>query len=108
MRIAWWVAAVAGALFLVWAHVHTDEIPIVFGFVLLVGVLLGVLGSGRFLASWVIAGAPVPVVETLVRYHWMTAPWPPGEASPLNALVALAPALIGVAVGTLFHNVKFR
>ena len=97
-----------GAAFLGWAHDHTDEIPIVFGFVLLIGAILGALGPRRFLASWAIAGAPIPIVETLVRYRWMTAPWPAGEASPLNALVAAVPALIGVALGTLFHNVKFR
>jgi hypothetical protein len=99
MKIAWWTAAVAGALFLGWAHDHTDEIPIVFGFVLLVGGILGALGPGRFFASWAIASAPVPVVETLVRFHVMTAPWPAGEASPLNALVAAVPALIGVGIG---------
>jgi len=95
----YWVTALAGALFVGWAHDHTDELPIVLGFVLLLGAGLGALEPRRFALSWAIAGAPVPVVETVVRYGWMNAPWPRSEALPLVALVAYAPAAIGVAVG---------
>jgi hypothetical protein len=98
-RAAYWMVALLGAVFLGWAHVHTDELPIVLGFVLITGAVLGAMAPQRFLLSWLIAGAPVPIMETLVHYRLLTAPWPISEALPLNALVAFVPALIGVAIG---------
>jgi len=95
----YWFAAIAGAVFVGWAHDHTDELPIVLGFVLLLGVALGALEPRRFAVSWAIAGAPMAIVEALVRYGRMRAPWPRSEAQPLAALVAYLPAAIGVAVG---------
>jgi hypothetical protein len=101
MTITYWVAALAGAVFLGWAHDHTDEVPIVFGFVMIVGAVLGAVAPRRYLASWVIASVPVPIVETLLHFRLIGAPYPPAPTKdlPLIALAAAVPALIGVAAG---------
>jgi hypothetical protein len=108
MKITYWLTALTGAAFLGWAHSHTDELPIVFGFVLITGAVLGALAPRRFLLSWLIASAPVPMVETLVRYKAMQATWPTTEAQPLYALVAAVPALIGVAIGAGLRRMTIR
>jgi hypothetical protein len=108
MKIAYWAVAPAGALFLAWAHTHTDELPIVFGFVLIVGAVLGALAPRLFPISWLIAAAPLPIVETLVRYKALNATWPTSEANPLAALVAAVPAAIGVAVGAGLRRMTIR
>lgn len=97
--MVYWITALAGAGFVGWAHDHTDELPIVLGFVLILGVILGALWPRRFLLSWAIAGAPVPIVETLVHFRLIGAPYPVSQALPLAALVAYVPAVIGVAAG---------
>jgi hypothetical protein len=74
MRMVYWVVAVAGAAFLGWAHDHTDELTVMFAFVLIIGGILGVLAPRRFLVSWVIAGTPIPIVETLLHYGLIGAP----------------------------------
>ncbi len=90
----------AGVCFVGWAHCHTDEIPIVLGFVLILGFALGAAWSGHFLTSWVLAGAPLFPVETMVHFGWISAPYPPSAGLPFVALVAYVPALLGVAAGT--------
>jgi hypothetical protein len=99
MKTAWWFAAILGPLFLGWAHVHTDEIPVVLGFVLIVSAVLGALEPSRFLVSWAVAGAPLFVAETLVHFGMIGAPYPPSAGLPFVALVAYVPAAIGVAAG---------
>jgi hypothetical protein len=99
MKTAYWIIAVAGACFVGWADDHTDETPIILGFVLIFGAVLGSLAPRRFLLSWAIAGAPVFIVEVLVFYRVISAPWPSAPGSPFVALAAYVPALIGVAVG---------
>ena len=99
MTWLYWITAVCGATFLGWAHCHTDEIPIVLGFVIIVGAVLGAISPRRFALSWAITGAPVPIVETLVHFSLIHAPYPPGEGLPFVALIAYVPAAIGVALG---------
>ncbi len=94
------------------AHCHTDELPIVLGLVLIMGGVLGALAPRMFPLSWPAAGAPVFVVETLVHFHVLSAPYPASAGIPFVALFALVPAAIGVAVGAglrwmLFDNGKF-
>jgi hypothetical protein len=99
MNASYWIVALVGAGFLGFAHCHTDELPIVLGFVIIVGTLLGALSPRRFLLSWVITGAPIPIVETLVHYSLIHAPYPASEGLPFVALIAYIPAAIGVGVG---------
>jgi hypothetical protein len=98
LNTAYWIAAALGAGFVGFAHCHTDEIPVVFGFVIVVGAVLGGIAPRRAVLSWAIVGAPVPIVEMLVRYSLLQAPWPP-SANPLVGFVAYVPAAIGVAAG---------
>ena len=75
MKQLYWPSALCGAAFLGWAHCHTDEIPIVFGLVIIVGALLGVVSPRRAVLSWAVVGAPIPVVEILVHYSLIRAPY---------------------------------
>jgi hypothetical protein len=108
MNAAYWISALAGAAFLGFAHSHTDELPIVFGFVMIVGALLGAIAPRRFLLSWAITGAPIPIVETLVHYSLISAPYPVTEAKPWLALIAYVPAAVGVAVGAGVRRMTSR
>lgn len=109
MRFAYWIAAVFGSGFLAWAHCHTDEIPIVFAFVIAVGAVLGAIAPRRAVFSWIVAAAPVPLVETLVHYSLLRAPWPASHGFPFEPLIAAVPAGIGVAAGAgLSDNKRFR
>jgi hypothetical protein len=99
MKLTYWIPAIAAALFVGWAHCHTDELPIVLGFVLILGCVLGAISPGHFLVSWAIIGAPMFITETLVHYRVIDAPYPPSAGIPFVALVAYVPALIGVSLG---------
>jgi hypothetical protein len=101
MRNVYWISLVAAAAFLGWANLHTDEVPILLGFVLIAGGLLGVINPKRFLISLAVIGAPLPIVETLLHFGLVSAPYPasPLAALPVIALVSYAAALIGVAAG---------
>jgi hypothetical protein len=99
MNVAYWIAVLAGTGFLFFAHSHTDEIPVVFGFVIIVGAILGALMPRRAILSWFLTGAPIPIVETLVHYSLIRAPYPASEGLPFVALIAYVPAAIGVAIG---------
>ena len=101
MKTLYWTTAVCGAGFLGWAHCHTDEIPVVLGFVIIVGALLGALAPCKAIVSWLIVGAPIPIVEILVHYSLIHAPYPaaPLKDLPLITLVVYVVAAIGVALG---------
>jgi hypothetical protein len=97
----YWPCLLAATAFVAWAHVHTDEVPVVFGFLLVLGVALGAAFPRRFVVSWLVLGTAVPLMEILVHFAWVHAPYgaSPLSAIPLIALVALAPPLVGVGVG---------
>jgi hypothetical protein len=101
MKRAYWFAVIFCAGFLGWAHCHTDEIPVVFGFVIIAGAILGALSPRRAVVSWALVGAPILVAEILVHYSLVHAPYPatPLKNLPLIALVVYVVAAIGVALG---------
>jgi hypothetical protein len=101
MNRMYWITAFLGAGFLGWAHCHTDEIPIVFGFVIITGALLGALWPRRAVLSWAFVGAPIPIVELLVHYSLLQAPYAatPLKDLPVITLIVLTVAAIGVAIG---------
>ncbi len=88
-----WLFVIAGAAFIGWTHDHTDEIPVVLGFVLIVGALLGSLFPRKPWLTGILVGIPVFLTETMVHFHWIGAPYPPSAGIPWVALVALIPAL---------------
>jgi len=99
MRIVYWPCLLAASAFLVWAHTHTDELPIVLGFVLITGAILGAVFPRQFPATALVIGAAVFVAETLVHFSVLRAPYPPSMGLPWVALVAYVPAILGVGLG---------
>jgi hypothetical protein len=78
---------------------HTDEIPIVLGFVLIASALLAVVFPRRFIISAAIIGVCLFVAETLVHYSALHAPYSAGTDLPWMALVGYVPAVLGTAFG---------
>ncbi|MDE3197917.1 MAG: hypothetical protein KGN84_16330, partial [Acidobacteriota bacterium] len=99
MQKLYFPVLVASALFLGWAHVHTDEVPIVLGLVLIVSGALGFLYPKQAVLSALVLGPVIFCAETLVYLGVLRAPFPQPHALPWAALVALVPAAVGVAVG---------
>src|SRR4030081_1521008 len=100
MKIVYCLCLLAAAAFLVWAHTHTDEIPIVLGFVLLTGAILGAAFPQNFPATALVLGAALFIAETLVHFSVLRAPYPASAGLPWVALVAYVPAILGVGLGT--------
>jgi hypothetical protein len=101
MKRLYWLASTAAAGFIGWAHCHTDELPIVFGFVVITAALLGAFDAKRFLVNWAIIGAAIPADETLLHFGLIHAPYPPTSTGnlPIIALVSYLLALLGLAAG---------
>jgi hypothetical protein len=110
VRRFYWPCALLAAGFIAWAHVHTDEIPVIFGFLIILGMLLGAAFRGRFVCSWLLLGAAVPIMELLVHFALVRAPYPASSLSSIAVIawVAMAPPLIGVALGTWIRSVYGR
>lgn len=98
---------VISALFLGFAHTHTDEIPIVLGMILIVGGVIGLLFPRYAVISAIVLGPAIFCAETLVHFHVLNAPYPPSHGIPWVALVGFVPAIIGVAVGALIRRAMF-
>ncbi len=90
---------IAAALFIAWCDIHTDEIPVVLGFVLIVCGALGLLWPQYFLISGLVVGLSMFVTETLVNFGALRAPYPAKSGFPWPALLALVPAMIGAVAG---------
>ena len=99
MRVLYWPCLRAAAAFLVWAHTHTDEIPVVLGFVLIAGGILGAAFPKPFAVTVLVLGAALFCAETLVHFGVLRAPYPPSAGLPWVALVGYVPAILGVGVG---------
>jgi hypothetical protein len=85
--------------FLVWAHTHTDELPMLLGLVLLTAAGLAAAYPRRFLTTSLVLGAMLFVAETLVHFGLLRAPYPASAGLPWVALVAYVPAVFGVGLG---------
>lgn len=95
------VALFGAFCFMMWAHLHTDEIPVVFAFLAAIGFALGAAVPGRFVWSWIAPAMGIPGAEMLVHYSLARAPYH-GSALPTIAAIAgvsLVPSLAGVALG---------
>src|SRR5580658_8870328 len=101
-----WIAVLAGASFIGWTHAHTDEIPVVLGFVLILSSLLGGIFPRRPWLTGFLLGAPVFTVETLVHFSLIRAPYPPSAGIPWAALAAFVPAMGGAFFGSVVRNLK--
>jgi hypothetical protein len=99
-----WIAVLAGASFIGWSHAHTDEIPVVLGFVVILSALLGGIFPRRPWLTGFLMGAPVFLVETLVHFSLIRAPYPPSRGLPWAALTAFVPAMGGAFFGSVIRN----
>jgi hypothetical protein len=106
MNVVYWVCVLAVAGFVGWTHDHTDEIPVVLGFVLILSTVLGVMFPRRALITGLLTGAPVFIVETLVHYSLIRAPYPPSVGLPWPALLGLVPALGGAFFGAAVRGLN--
>ena len=95
----YWPCLIASALFIGWCDTHTDETPIVLGFVLIVSGALGLLWPRYFLITGVVVGLSVFAAETLVNFGALRAPYPAKSGFAWPALVAVIPAMAGAAAG---------
>ena len=81
-------------------HDHTDEIPIVLGSILILSSILAGIFPRRPWLTGIIIGVPPFIVETLLHYGLIHAPYPPSAGLPWVALFALIPAMGGAFFGS--------
>lgn len=101
-----WICIFAGAFFIGWTHDHTDEIPVVLGFALIVSAVLGAVFPAKPWLTGLLVGLPVFITETLVHYSVISGPYPPGSGIPWVALVALVPSMGGAFFGAAMRKLK--
>lgn len=104
MRLAYWFCLAAAAFFLIWAHTHTDELPIVLGLVLIASLMLCGCFPQRAILSGAVLGAMLFVAETLVHFSFLSAPYPASAGIPWVALFGYVPAFIGGVAGVGAHR----
>jgi hypothetical protein len=104
--MAYWICVLAGAGFAGWTHAHTDEVPVVLGIVLTLSAILGGAFPRRPWLTGFLLGAPVFLVETLVHFRLIGAPYPPSAGLPWAALVAFIPAMGGAFFGSAVRHLN--
>lgn len=104
----YWISVLAAAAFIGWSHDHTDEIPVILGFILILSGILGVVFPSHPLITGFLLGAPVFLVETLVHFRLIGAPYPPGAGLPWPALFAFVPSLGGAFSGAVVRHLNSR
>src|SRR6185312_1270800 len=65
MKAMQWICVVAGAGFIGWTHAHTDEVPVVLGFILILSAILGGVFPRKPWLTGLIVGIAPFVVEAL-------------------------------------------
>src|SRR5712664_2938306 len=99
MKLVYLLCLIAMVAFLIWAHTHTDELPIVLGFVLITSGVLAAVFPREFLWTGIAAGGSLFIAETLVYFSVLHAPYPVSRGLPWVALFGYVPAAIGVGIG---------
>jgi hypothetical protein len=106
MKTAHWICAFGGAVFIGWTHAHTDEVPVVLGFVLILSAVLAGIFPRRPWVTGFMIGAPPFIVETLVHFHVVNAPYPPSVGIPWAPLFAFVPAFGGAFLGSAVRHLN--
>ena len=101
-----WFCVLAGAAFIGWTHAHTDEIPVVLGFILILSALLGGVFPRRPWLTGFLMGVPPFIVETLHHFGLIHAPYPPSIGLPWPALFAFVPAFGGAFFGSAVRHLS--
>jgi uncharacterized membrane-anchored protein YitT (DUF2179 family) len=99
MKSLYWLGLMLATGFLIWAHTHTDELPIVLGFVLIVSALVAAVFPDMVVYTGIITGASLFVAEMLVHFSVLSAPYPASTGLPWVALFGYVPAILGVGIG---------
>jgi hypothetical protein len=105
-QVIQWVCVVAVAGFIGWTHAHTDEIPVVLGFILILSAILGGVFPRKPWITGIIIGVVPFIVEALHNYGWIHAPYPPSVGLPWAPLVAFLPALGGAWFGSAVRHLS--
>lgn len=101
-----WICVLAGAAFIGWTHDHTDEVPVVLGFVLIISGVAGLVFPAKPWLTGFLLGAPVFLVETFVHFGVIGAPYPPSTGLPWAALVAFVPSMGGAFFGSAMRHLN--
>ena len=105
-RVTQWLCVAVCAVFIGWMHDHTDEIPVVLGSILILSAILGGIFPRRPWLTGLLMGAPPFIVETLVHFAVIRAPYPPSVGLPWAALTAFVPALGGAFFGSAVRHLN--
>ena len=105
MKAAYWFCLAAAAVFLIWAHTHTDELPIVLGLVLMPSLLL----CGIFPAAgnpYAGRGASVPCCSWRKRWCIFRSrrPLPGKRGNSLGGAVRVRAGFYGSALPEWAHT----
>jgi hypothetical protein len=105
-QVIQWICVLAAAAFVGWSHAHTDEIPVVLGFVLILSAILGGVFPRWPWMTGFLMGTPVFLVETLVHFSVIRAPYPPSAGLPWPALLGFIPAMGGAFFGSAVRHLS--
>jgi hypothetical protein len=101
-----WTCVLAGAAFIGWCHAHTDEVPVVLGIILILSTFLSLVFPRWPWLTGFLLGAPVFLVETLVHFSVIHAPYPPSSGLPWAALLGFVPAMGGAFFGSAIRHLN--
>jgi len=101
-----WICVLTGACFVGWTHDHTDEIPVVLGIVLILSAILGLVFPAKPWLTGFLLGAPVFLVETLVHFGVIGAPYHPSAGLPWPALLGFVPSMGGALFGSAVRHLS--
>ncbi|HVW09370.1 MAG TPA: hypothetical protein VHC90_12350 [Bryobacteraceae bacterium] len=104
MKYAHWSLVLAAAVFIGWAHSHTDEVPVVLGFVLLLSAVMGFAFPSRPWLTGFLIGIPPFIVETLAHFDLLHVPYAVSKGLPWAALLGLVPGLGGALFGSAMRH----
>jgi len=106
MKAMQWICVVAGAGFIGWTHAHTDEVPVVLGFILILSAILGGVFPRKPWLTGLIVGIAPFVVEALHNDGLIHAPYPASAGIPWAPLIAFIPALGGAFFGSAVRHLS--
>lgn len=108
MAMLYWPCLAAAILSIGFTDTHTDETPVILGFLLIVSGVLGIAFPAQFVTTGLTMGIVLFVTETLVGYGVLHAPWPAVPGIHWAPLVGLIPALTGAGAGAAIRRVAAK
>lgn len=105
-NITQWACVVISACLIAWAHDHTDEVPVVLGLILILSAILGGVFPRRPWLTGFLMGVSPFIVETLLHYGLIRAPYPASSGLPWAALFAFVPAFGGAFFGSAVRSLS--